>query len=103
MVLRNELRGIYNLPTPHNYSTGPLLFQNNPLQHQSLFPVRPSRRNSFSLPKFQGQFPATAELRNEYLADFYLNISDIFKNNKITAIINFTNRTKRFIEPEEMD
>ena len=52
---------------------------------------------------FLGQCPATAELRNEYLADYYLNISDIFKNNKITTIINFTNRTKRFIKPEEMD
>ena len=27
MVLRGELRGIYSLPTPHNYSTGPLLSQ----------------------------------------------------------------------------
>ena len=52
---------------------------------------------------FLGHCPATAELRNEYLADFYLNISDIFKNNKMTAIINFTNQTKRFIKPEEMD
>ena len=52
---------------------------------------------------FLGQCPATAELRNEYLADYYLNINDIFKKNKITAIINFVNRTKRFIKPEEMD
>ena len=52
---------------------------------------------------FLGQCPAIAQLRGQYFRDYYLSVNDIFDNHHITTIVNFANRTKRLIVPEELD
>ena len=52
---------------------------------------------------FLGQCPAIAQLRGQYFQDYYLSVNDIFDNQHISTIINFTNRTKRLVVPEELD
>ena len=52
---------------------------------------------------FLGQCPAIAQIRGQYFQDYYLSVNDIFDNQHISTIINFTNRTKRLIVPEELD
>ena len=56
-----------------------------------------------TVPHFLGQCPATAQLRGQYFQDYYLSVNDIFDNQHITTIVNFTNHTRRFKEPEDMD
>ena len=52
---------------------------------------------------FLGQCPAIAQLRGQYFQDYYLSVNDIFDNRHITTIVNFTNHTRRLLEPEELD
>ena len=52
---------------------------------------------------FLGQCPAIAQIRGQYFQDYYLSVNDIFDNQHISTIINFTNRTKRLVVPEELD
>ena len=52
---------------------------------------------------FLGQCPAIAQLRGRYFNDYYLSINDIFDNFHISSIISFTNKTNRFLEPEDLD
>ena len=52
---------------------------------------------------FLGQCPAIAQLRGQFFQDYYLSVNDIFDNQHISTIINFTNRTKRLVVPEELD
>ena len=52
---------------------------------------------------FLGQCPATSQLRGNMFHDFYLSINDIFDNHNITTIINYANKTRRFIKPEDLD
>ena len=52
---------------------------------------------------FLGQCPATSQLRGNMFHDFYLSINDIFDNHNITTIINYANKTQRFIKPEDLD
>ena len=46
---------------------------------------------------FLGQCPAFAQLRGQYFQDYYLSVNDIFDNQHISTIINFTNCTKRLV------
>ena len=52
---------------------------------------------------FLGQCPAIAQIRGQYFQDYYLSVNDIFDNQHISTIINFTNRTKCLVVPEELD
>ena len=52
---------------------------------------------------FLGQCPAITQIRGQYFQDYYLSVNDIFDNQHITTIVNFANRTKRLIVPEELD
>ncbi|KAL5251707.1 hypothetical protein ACHWQZ_G014752 [Mnemiopsis leidyi] len=52
---------------------------------------------------FLGQCPATTQLRGHYFNEYYLSINDIFDNIHITTIIKYTNKTKRLLEPEDID
>ncbi|KAL5253960.1 hypothetical protein ACHWQZ_G013652 [Mnemiopsis leidyi] len=52
---------------------------------------------------FLGQCPALAQTRGQYFNDFYLSASDIFDNNHITTIINYVNKTRRLMDPEDLD
>ena len=48
---------------------------------------------------FLGQCPAIDQLRGRYFNDYYL-CDDNFH---ISSIISFTNKTNRFLEPEDLD
>ena len=52
---------------------------------------------------FLGQCPAIAQLRGRYFNDYYLSINDILDNFHTSSIISFTNKTDRFLEPEDLD
>ena len=52
---------------------------------------------------FLGQCPAIAQLRGRYFNDYYLSINDNFDNFHLSSIISFTNKTNRFLEPEDLD
>ena len=49
------------------------------------------------------QCPAIAQIRGQYFRDYYLSVNDIFDNQYISTIVNFANRTKRLIVPEELE
>ncbi|KAL5249855.1 hypothetical protein ACHWQZ_G015799 [Mnemiopsis leidyi] len=52
---------------------------------------------------FLGQCPALAQTRGQYFNDFYLSANDIFDNIHITTIINYVNKTRRLMDPEDLD
>ena len=56
-----------------------------------------------SVSHFLGQCPPIAQIRGQYIQDYYLSVNDIFDNQQITTIVNFANRTKRLSVPEELD
>ncbi len=56
-----------------------------------------------SVSHFLGQCPAIAQIRGQYFQDYYFSVNDVFDNQHITTIVNFANRTKRLIVPEELD
>ncbi|KAL5253510.1 hypothetical protein ACHWQZ_G013341 [Mnemiopsis leidyi] len=52
---------------------------------------------------FLGQCPATAQLRGHNFNEYNLSINDIFYYTHISTIIKFTNKTKRLLDPEDID
>jgi len=52
---------------------------------------------------FLGQCPALAQTRGQYFNDFYLSAKDIFDNIHISTIINYVNKTRRLMDPEDLD
>jgi hypothetical protein len=50
-----------------------------------------------------GNCPATAELRNNILFEYFLDVSYMFNKYNITTIINYTNLTNRFNKSENDD
>ena len=52
---------------------------------------------------FLGQCPALAQTRGHYFNDYYLSVNDIFDNFHITTIINYVNKTRRLMDPEDLD
>ena len=45
----------------------------------------------------------SVQIKGQYFQDYCLSVNDIFDNQHITNIVNFANRTKRLIVPEELD
>ena len=41
--------------------------------------------------------------RGQYLKDYFLSVSDIFGNIHMTNIINYVNKTRRPMDPEDLD
>ena len=56
-----------------------------------------------TVPHFLGKCLAIVQPRGKYFKDYYLSINEIKDNNHITSIVNYTNRTRRFIEQEDLD
>ena len=52
---------------------------------------------------FLGHCPALAQTRGQYFNDYYLSATDIFDNIHITTIINYVNKTRRLMDPEDLD
>ena len=63
----------------------------------------PYQRTGHKLTRSDTASSPIAQLRGQYFRDYYLSVSDIFDNHHITTIVNFANRTKRLIVPEELD
>ena len=51
---------------------------------------------------FLAQCLASAQIIDQYFQDYYLSVDDIFENQHISTIVNFVNRNKRLIVPEEL-
>ena len=52
---------------------------------------------------FLGQCPSTSTHRSNFFHDYAMDITEIFNNFPLTTIINFSTKTQRFKEPEQLD
>ena len=55
---------------------------------------------------FLGQCPSTSTLKSDFFHDYTINITDIFyliSFHSLPTIINYSTKTQRFKEPEQLD